>query len=71
MNILERIRDAEAGSMVTISSPCTREGCATAESSFPVEDLRKAIENGDGGGFVVQHRTNGNSLFDRSGKILG
>lgn len=43
MNILEKIRDAEPGSMVTISSPCKEGSCATAESSFPVDDLRKAM----------------------------
>lgn len=43
MNILEKIRDAEPGSMVTISSPCGKNGCRAAEDSFPVEDLRKVM----------------------------
>lgn len=43
MNILDAINNAPAGSMVTISSPCTGSGCRTAESSFAVEDLVKAI----------------------------
>ena len=43
MDILERIRTADAGSIVTISSPCKETGCVQAEGSFPIEDLRKVI----------------------------
>lgn len=101
MNILEAIQSAAPGSMVTISSPCTENGCRQSESSWPVEEVRKALgyitakvttTNGEEYEYQVppvpsntvciptvwteelqetKRCLSGNSLFDRTGKILG